>query len=32
MKDFIEMFELDQMAYALVIYTLAIGSYWTFVA
>ena len=32
MKDFVEFLELDQVAYALAIYAVAIGSYWLFVA
>lgn len=32
MKDVVEFYELDQLAYAMVIYAVALGSYWTFVA
>jgi hypothetical protein len=31
MKDFVEIFELKQVAYALAIYAVALGSYWIFV-
>jgi len=31
MKDIVEFLELDQVAYALAIYAVAIGSYWIFV-
>lgn len=32
MKEFVEFFELDQLAYAMAIYAVALGSYWIFVA
>lgn len=31
MKDFVEVLELKQVAYALAIYAVAVGAYWIFV-
>jgi hypothetical protein len=31
MKDIVETLELKQIAYALAIYAVALGSYWTFI-
>ncbi len=30
--DFVELFELKQLAYALVIYSVFVGSFWLFIA